>query len=90
MRKHEILAAIVEMQFVNCKLCDKAVYSKMNDTNSLVQTKWNVSDICCEPELTNKKPTILPAFYYYFLCEAFFLIKVVSCVIMKIKLLEDI
>ena len=26
----------------------------------------------------------------YFLCEAFFLIKVVSCVIMKIKLLEDI
>lgn len=90
MRKHEILAAIVEMWFVNCKLCDKAVYSKMNDTNSLVHTKWNVSDICCEPELTNKKPTILPAFYCYFLCEAFFLIKVVSCVIMKIKLLEDI
>lgn len=29
MRKHEILAAIVEMRFVNCKLCDKAVYSKM-------------------------------------------------------------
>ena len=26
--EHEILAAIVEMQFVNCKLCDKAVYSK--------------------------------------------------------------
>lgn len=41
MRKHEILAAIVEMRFVNCKLCDKAVYSKMNDTNSLVHTKWN-------------------------------------------------
>ena len=31
MRKHEILAAIVEMRFVNCKLCDKAVYSKMSD-----------------------------------------------------------
>ena len=39
MRKHEILAAIVEMRFVNCKLCDKAAYSKMNDTNSLVHTK---------------------------------------------------
>ena len=39
MRKHEILAAIVEMRFVNCKLCNKAVYSKMNDTNSLVHTK---------------------------------------------------
>ena len=24
MRKHEILAAIVEMRFVNCKLCNKA------------------------------------------------------------------
>ena len=36
MRKHEILAAIVEMRFVNCKLCDKAVYSKMNDMDSLV------------------------------------------------------
>ena len=41
MRKHEILAAIVEMRFVNCKLCDKAVYSKMNDTNGLAHTKWN-------------------------------------------------
>ena len=41
MRKHEILAAIVEMRFVNCKLCNKAVHSKMNDTNSLVHTKWN-------------------------------------------------
>ncbi len=41
MRKHEILAAIVEMRFVNCKLCDKAVHSKMNDTNSLVHTQWN-------------------------------------------------
>ena len=41
MRKHEILAAIVEMRFVNCKLCDKAAYSKMNDTNGLAHTKWN-------------------------------------------------
>ena len=39
MRKHYILAAIVEMSFVNFKLCDKAVYSKMNDTNSLIHTK---------------------------------------------------
>ena len=39
MRKHEILAAIVEMRFVICKLCNKAVYSKMNDANSLVHTK---------------------------------------------------
>ena len=29
------------MRFVNCKLCDKAVYSKMNDTNGLAHTKWN-------------------------------------------------
>lgn len=36
MRKHEILAAIVEMRFVNCKLCNKVVYSKMNDMDSLV------------------------------------------------------
>ncbi len=35
MRKHEILAAIVEMRFVNCKLCNKAVHSKMNDMDSL-------------------------------------------------------
>ena len=41
MRKYEILAAIVEMRFVNCKLCDKAAYSKMNDTNGLAHTKWN-------------------------------------------------
>lgn len=36
MRKYEILAAIVEMRFVICKLCNKAVYSKMNDMDSLV------------------------------------------------------
>ena len=36
MRKHELLAAIVEMWFVNCKLCDKAVHSKMNEMDSLV------------------------------------------------------
>lgn len=41
MRKHEILAAIVEMRFVICKLCNKAVYSKMNDANSLVHTKYH-------------------------------------------------
>ena len=35
MWKHELLAAIVEMRFVNCKLCNKEVYSKMNDMDSL-------------------------------------------------------
>ena len=46
MRKHEILAAIVEMRFVNCKLCDKAVYSKMNDMDSLACERQKFVDEC--------------------------------------------
>lgn len=52
MRKHEILAAIVEMRFVNCKLCDKAVYSKnerygqlsvcLKDKSSLMNAVQNI------------------------------------------------
>ena len=60
MRKYEILAAIVEMRFVNCKLCDKAVYSKMNDMDSLAcawktKARWwmRFKIFCCRCENAN-------------------------------------